>query len=242
MSGQRRAPAALSPRKSPGTHYTGSWVGTGDGLKGNGDKKIPGFQLYRLHSPGPRTHCVVYSAHRHIRKADRFTAQLASPQCVLAHQSRFLRTSHSPSVYGPSPRQESGQIHRSTSFPTMCSRASVAVPKNKWFPLYSQSCSCISTWHDSYSRARFATGIFVRLCCPQWFAGLLDFQTPIRTRTRHYSKPLDRNRWFFSILQLFAVHNRKQYSFLFRNGRYEEHDRYFTLTVSISLYLTSHPH
>ena len=64
--------------------------------------------------------------------------------------------------------------------------------------------------------ARFATDIFVRLCCPQWFARFSDFETPIRTRTRHHPKPLDRKRWFFAILQVFAVHNRKQHSFLFQ--------------------------
>ena len=98
VSGQRRAPAALSPRKNPGTHYTGSWVGPRDGLKGNGEKKIPGFQLYRLCSPGPRIHCVAYTAHRHVRKADRCTARLVSTKCVLAHASRFQRTSDSPST------------------------------------------------------------------------------------------------------------------------------------------------
>jgi len=95
-SGQRRAPAVFSLRKSLGTHYIGSWVGPRDGLKGNGEKKIPGFQLYRLRSPGPRTHCVAYTAHRLVRKADRCTARLVSPKCVLAHASRFQRTSDSP--------------------------------------------------------------------------------------------------------------------------------------------------
>jgi hypothetical protein len=28
LSGQLHAPAALSPEKDPGTHWTGSWVGT----------------------------------------------------------------------------------------------------------------------------------------------------------------------------------------------------------------------
>ena len=184
VSGQSQAPAALSPRKSPGTHYTGSWVGPRAGLKGNGEVKIPGFeprnfQLLWLRSPGsPYTLC---------------------------------------SVYDQSPRQEIGQIHRSPSFPKMCSRACVAAQK-KTSDYPSTHSRAFAFPHDMTHTvvARFATDIFVRLCCPQWFARFSDFETPIRTRTRHHPKPLDRKRWFFAILQVFAVHNRKQHSFLFQ--------------------------
>ena len=34
VGGQRRAPAALPPGKSPGTHCTGGWVGPRAGLGG----------------------------------------------------------------------------------------------------------------------------------------------------------------------------------------------------------------
>jgi hypothetical protein len=34
VSGQRHAPAALTPGKRPGTHYAGSWVGPRAGLDG----------------------------------------------------------------------------------------------------------------------------------------------------------------------------------------------------------------
>jgi hypothetical protein len=36
MGGQRHAPAASHPRKRPGTHYTGNWVGPKVSLEGCG--------------------------------------------------------------------------------------------------------------------------------------------------------------------------------------------------------------
>jgi hypothetical protein len=36
MGGQRHAPAALPPRKKPGTHCIGGWVGLNAGLEGCG--------------------------------------------------------------------------------------------------------------------------------------------------------------------------------------------------------------
>jgi len=40
VDGQRHAPAALLPRKSPVTHGTGGWVGSRAGLDGSEDEKI----------------------------------------------------------------------------------------------------------------------------------------------------------------------------------------------------------
>jgi hypothetical protein len=62
---QRHAPADLPPRKRPGTHCTGSWVGPRTGLDGcKNSRSPPGFdpltaQLvnespYRLSYPGPQ--------------------------------------------------------------------------------------------------------------------------------------------------------------------------------------------
>ena len=56
--GQQHAPAALYPRESPGTHFTGGWVGPRAGLDGRKISSSPGFDpgasspvtqsLYRL--------------------------------------------------------------------------------------------------------------------------------------------------------------------------------------------------
>jgi hypothetical protein len=204
VSGQRQAPAALSPSKSPCTHYAGSWVGPSAGLKGNWEEKITGFeprivQLYRLRSPGHRTHFVAYATHRHVRKADRFTARLVSPKCVLAHASRFQRTSDSS-------RTDS----RALAFP-----------------------------HDSYSRREIRHwNICAFLLSAMIRAGFSDFETPIRTRIRHYSKPLDRKRWFFQSCScsLFTTENSIRFST--SSCRYEQHDRYlFILSQYRSHYI-----
>ena len=127
-------PRPLYPRERAPARITqeGGWAPRA-GLKGNGEEEIPKFkrrivQLYRLSSPGPRTHCVAYTTHRYVRKAERYTAQLVSPKCVLAHASRFQRSSDSPST-----------DRRAFAFP-----------------------SDVTHTVD----ARFATELFVRLCCP----------------------------------------------------------------------------
>jgi len=43
VSGQQHAPAALYPRKRPGTHFTGGWVGPRAGLDGQKISSPPGF-------------------------------------------------------------------------------------------------------------------------------------------------------------------------------------------------------
>jgi len=43
VSGQQQAPAALNPRKRPGTHFTGGWVGPRAGLDGQKISSPPGF-------------------------------------------------------------------------------------------------------------------------------------------------------------------------------------------------------
>ena len=40
VSGQRHVPAALTPGKNTGTHFTGGWVGLRAGLDGCGEEKI----------------------------------------------------------------------------------------------------------------------------------------------------------------------------------------------------------
>jgi len=41
VGGQRHAPAALLPRKRPGTHIIGDWVGPRAGLDGCGKSRPP---------------------------------------------------------------------------------------------------------------------------------------------------------------------------------------------------------
>jgi hypothetical protein len=41
VGGQRYAPAALSPRKRPGTHCTGCWVGPSAAIDGCGKSRSP---------------------------------------------------------------------------------------------------------------------------------------------------------------------------------------------------------
>ena len=41
LRGQRHAPAALPPGKSPGTHFIGGWVGPRAGLDGCGKSRPP---------------------------------------------------------------------------------------------------------------------------------------------------------------------------------------------------------
>ena len=43
VSGQQHAPAALYPRKRPGTHFTGGWVGPRSGPDGRKISSPPGF-------------------------------------------------------------------------------------------------------------------------------------------------------------------------------------------------------
>ena len=47
VNGQQHAPAALYPRKRPGTHFTGDWVGPRSGLDGRKISSLPEFD------PGP---------------------------------------------------------------------------------------------------------------------------------------------------------------------------------------------
>ena len=55
MGGQRQAPAALPPRKSPGTHCTGGWVGPRAGLDGCGKSRLlPEFDLQTFHPVASR--------------------------------------------------------------------------------------------------------------------------------------------------------------------------------------------
>jgi len=57
VSGQRHAPAALSPRKrAPGTHWIGGWVSPRGGLDAVVKRKIPSpwwdlDPLHTAHSP-----------------------------------------------------------------------------------------------------------------------------------------------------------------------------------------------
>jgi hypothetical protein len=56
--GQRHAPAALPPRKGPGTHCTGGWEGPRAGLDWFGEKNIS--CTHRVSDPEPSSQYLVY--------------------------------------------------------------------------------------------------------------------------------------------------------------------------------------
>ena len=68
VGGQRHAPAAVSPGKTPRAHCTGDWVRPKDGLGGSRKSRPPpGFNSRTLEPVA--SHCIAYTiAAHHVHK------------------------------------------------------------------------------------------------------------------------------------------------------------------------------